>query len=608
VTRAVGSFEHRAAILTAWQRRCEDHDLDPARCTGSEAQSLVQALVTAFQAGSPTAELGRAGRAWGSLSSSPAQALRLVACLREVLMETWPVPAHGSETAAPTESPGAGEGDAAAAHQRPGVAEALEARETSVPNGTGWTGTVPTPAVLAVLDRLMLDAVDAASGTLRAEARTDALTGCANRLALREELVRALGAATRSGLDLAVAVIDLDGLKAINDTGGHAAGDAALRSLASTLRGSLRAVDTVYRTGGDEFVVVSPLTDAAGAAAMLRRATRAGAPAFSWGVAGLHETGGEAFADGAVLMATADADLYERRRRRRAVPADPARAAQHEHPGRPSPARRTRRFAAHRGKALAPTVAVLVLGTTAAFGLAGAVHHPPAVPGAATPGAATPGSGLALGPGAQGGARPRPHIGGRQSIDAGVPAPDVTAPVPTGAGGREPRTRPPASDRTVSTHLPAPSTVVPEPTTTVPAPPSTVDPVVPTPGAPSGAPGTPVTPGNATPSAPAPPAPPPRGAPTRCGGGRTDHGGAWHGDGDHGDGDGDHGDGWPPGAGDTHCDSPPRHPAGHARSCSTTLGSSASTTSTSASVVVQPSDKRNADLASGPETPMASST
>jgi GGDEF domain-containing protein len=168
-----------------------------------------------------------------------------------------------------------------------------------------------------VVDQLMLEAVDAASANLRTLARTDPLTGCANRLALREDLSYAAGAAARSGLDLSVVALDLDGLKKINDTKGHAAGDAALRALVARLSAELRDADTLYRTGGDEFVVVAPFTDTAGAAAMLERASGGGGPSFSWGVASMRAMGARAAENPELLTAAADSDLYALRRNTR---------------------------------------------------------------------------------------------------------------------------------------------------------------------------------------------------------------------------------------------------------------------------------------------------
>lgn len=92
---------------------------------------------------------------------------------------------------------------------------------------------------------------------LSAMALVDALTGLSNRAAVFDRLQHALDRLDRRpGAGIAVAVIDLDHFKAINDTFGHAAGDEALRAAASALTRAVRAEDTVGRLGGDEFIVV----------------------------------------------------------------------------------------------------------------------------------------------------------------------------------------------------------------------------------------------------------------------------------------------------------------------------------------------------------------
>jgi diguanylate cyclase (GGDEF)-like protein/PAS domain S-box-containing protein len=85
----------------------------------------------------------------------------------------------------------------------------------------------------------------------------DPLTGAANRSALHDRLEHALARIDRDGSDgVAVAMIDLDHFKALNDTYGHDAGDAALVALVTSLNSVVRAGDTVARIGGDEFVVM----------------------------------------------------------------------------------------------------------------------------------------------------------------------------------------------------------------------------------------------------------------------------------------------------------------------------------------------------------------
>jgi diguanylate cyclase (GGDEF)-like protein len=91
---------------------------------------------------------------------------------------------------------------------------------------------------------------------LQALARTDPLTGLLNRRGLEETLDRETARARRTGGSVCLALIDLDRFKALNDSRGHAAGDAALRDIADLLVRGLRATDVAGRWGGDEFAVV----------------------------------------------------------------------------------------------------------------------------------------------------------------------------------------------------------------------------------------------------------------------------------------------------------------------------------------------------------------
>jgi two-component system chemotaxis response regulator CheY len=86
--------------------------------------------------------------------------------------------------------------------------------------------------------------------------RTDALTGAGNRLRLDEEMGTLLSRADRYGSTCSLALCDLDFFKAFNDAYGHVAGDETLRRVAGEMRASLRSVDTLFRYGGEEFVVV----------------------------------------------------------------------------------------------------------------------------------------------------------------------------------------------------------------------------------------------------------------------------------------------------------------------------------------------------------------
>ena len=106
------------------------------------------------------------------------------------------------------------------------------------------------------------------------EARIDALTGLANRRALEEILAAEISRAQRFAHQLAVVLLDLDRFKEINDSFGHAAGDVMLRAVSRLLTSLARQGDTVARWGGEEFVVVLPETDLAGAQRFAERLRR----------------------------------------------------------------------------------------------------------------------------------------------------------------------------------------------------------------------------------------------------------------------------------------------------------------------------------------------
>lgn len=102
---------------------------------------------------------------------------------------------------------------------------------------------------------------------LYAEAREDSLhdglTGLGNHRAFQEELDRQMEIHRRHGVPISLLLIDMDDLKTVNDSEGHAAGDELLQGMANAIRDSLRYGDRAFRIGGDEFVVILPHTDAA---------------------------------------------------------------------------------------------------------------------------------------------------------------------------------------------------------------------------------------------------------------------------------------------------------------------------------------------------------
>jgi len=118
-------------------------------------------------------------------------------------------------------------------------------------------------------------------------AETDALTGLGNRLRFRADLAEAIAAARQSEQRLALAFIDVDDFKLINDRFGHLAGDDVLREVGRVLRRGVRdGVDRCYRIGGDEFAVLVTTMDASSAIAALHRAfaqagERTGVPRYA---------------------------------------------------------------------------------------------------------------------------------------------------------------------------------------------------------------------------------------------------------------------------------------------------------------------------------------
>ncbi|HEU4955850.1 MAG TPA: GGDEF domain-containing protein, partial [Gemmatimonadales bacterium] len=106
---------------------------------------------------------------------------------------------------------------------------------------------------------------------LHSAATTDELTGLYNRRALEERLGAEISRSLRHQLHTSVLLLDLDRFKLINDTLGHAAGDRLLVNVARILRQQCRALDVVGRLGGDEFLVILPMTKPAEAQVFVGR-------------------------------------------------------------------------------------------------------------------------------------------------------------------------------------------------------------------------------------------------------------------------------------------------------------------------------------------------
>jgi two-component system, sensor histidine kinase LadS len=164
--------------------------------------------------------------------------------------------------------------------------------------------------------------LQAGAAVARRLARSDELTGLGNRRALDDTLTGETARSAREGIPLAVALVDLDGLRRINDRSGHLEGDRCLREAARAMEKSVRGSDLCFRWGGDEFVVVLPGTDRPGAEGVLARMAESVGNVcasdddvgltLSYGVAEL--TPGESPED---LLAMADLALMEQKTEKR---------------------------------------------------------------------------------------------------------------------------------------------------------------------------------------------------------------------------------------------------------------------------------------------------
>lgn len=208
-------------------------------------------------------------------------------------------------------------------------AHALQAPEqylslTQASLGQGLSFLVVFMSLLGVGFTFVLAVFERVAGQMEELASHDSLTGCLNRGTTDALLAHGLARARREGQPLAFALLDLDHFKRINDTHGHRMGDEVLRRFAQATRERLRGADVLGRTGGEEFGLLLPGTDEAGARRVLEEIRQAVAglqvpngagPAVSVTVSvGVALGGGAQDLSADRLYGRADQALYEAKR------------------------------------------------------------------------------------------------------------------------------------------------------------------------------------------------------------------------------------------------------------------------------------------------------
>jgi diguanylate cyclase (GGDEF)-like protein len=216
----------------------------------------------------------------------------------------------------------------------PGLQAAMTDAVRHAPSWLLIAAGVPTGAALALVAQMIRQVLEPAEElarsrheysnlyqTERTNALVDSLTGLGNHRAFQEALDRLLEQSRQAAQPLALALIDLDDFKLVNDSAGHSVGDELLAEFGRLLTTVGRRGDQAFRVGGDEFAIVLPRTDAGSAEAVVRRllaVTTEARPdggfakpfSFSAGVAATPEHGH----DRDLLYAHADAALYEVKR------------------------------------------------------------------------------------------------------------------------------------------------------------------------------------------------------------------------------------------------------------------------------------------------------
>jgi diguanylate cyclase (GGDEF)-like protein len=154
-----------------------------------------------------------------------------------------------------------------------GLGYALVLVEESSPGNRvdGWLATTGTLLVGGLFVVLVRDRMTALIANLADAAHRDALTGLLNRRGFQEVFDVELERARRAAAPVSLIVGDLDRFKRVNDLYGHAAGDAALRNVADTIRSAKRRVDVAARIGGEEFALLASDSDEHGAYMLAER-------------------------------------------------------------------------------------------------------------------------------------------------------------------------------------------------------------------------------------------------------------------------------------------------------------------------------------------------
>ncbi len=171
-------------------------------------------------------------------------------------------------------------------------------------------GLVTAPIVCLTVQQLVLR-VRTQAWMLKELARTDVLTGLANRRAWDERLAVELERARRDKRAVSVAILDLDHFKRLNDERGHHAGDLVLIESSRAWKGLLRKADLIARHGGEEFAVLLPTCDGANASLVIERLRKA-TPVGQTCSAGVATWDGRESAE--ALMGRADAAMYQAKR------------------------------------------------------------------------------------------------------------------------------------------------------------------------------------------------------------------------------------------------------------------------------------------------------